>query len=77
MNMTTATVYEMGNGFPGVDDYVPGDDGELYRITATDGRISTTGMANNITAELELADWDDVEENDIFPARAVLETETT
>lgn len=80
-----ATIHERGNGFPGAGDYVPGDDGELYQIVSTSGRISThgCGAANTIEAEVELADWDDVKDTDdgqdddgdndeAFPALAVL-----
>lgn len=73
----TATIEERGNGFPGVGDCVPGSDGELYRITATNGRIHTgnpgSGSPNYIYAEVELADWDDCEEDEIHTASAAVQ----
>lgn len=74
---TPATITEHGNGFPEVGDYVPGDDGELYRIVAFQSRISTqsAGQGNTIQAELELADWDDCDEDDVHSASATLHQE--
>lgn len=55
-----ARIIEDGNGFPDVGDYVPGDDGQLYRVVSTGSNIHTTGeRANWITAQVEEADWDD------------------
>ena len=70
-----ATIEERGNGFPDVGDYVPGDDGGLYRVVSTDGRIQTgpAGTANWIRASVESVEWDDCDEGDEFPAMAVLE----
>ena len=69
-----ATIEERGNGFPDVGDYVPGDDGELYRVVSTDGRIQTgpAGAANWIRASVEAVEWDDCDEDAEFPAMAVL-----
>lgn len=72
-----ATIHELGNGFPETGNYIPGNDGNLYRLVRTNGRIFTgsCGSGNYIHAELELADWDeDLEEDEEpFPAQAVLE----
>ena len=72
----TAIISEHGNGFPDVDDVVPSSDGELYKIVATNGRIHTadpgSGAPNYIYAEVELADWDDYEESEIFEAHCEL-----
>lgn len=61
-----ATITERGNGFPDVGDYVAGDDGEVYRVVrwTHDGRIFTgrPGAGNSICAEVELADWDDIDD---------------
>ena len=74
---TKAIIHETGNGLPGVGDHVPGDDGNLYEIVATDGRISTgsPGVGNSIDAEVTLSDWEDCDEDDVFPARATLASE--
>ena len=63
---TKATISERGNGFPDVGDYVSGDDGEVYVVTAIpSGRIEThgSGAANTIDAEVALADWSDVDDD--------------
>ena len=60
-----AIITERGNGFPGIGDYVAGDDGEVYRVVRChSGRISTgqSGSGNSIRAEVELADWDDIDD---------------
>jgi hypothetical protein len=70
-----ATISERGNGFPGKGDYVPGDDGSLYLVVSTNGRIQTgnrSGASNYIHATVELADWSDCEEGEEFPAMVVL-----
>jgi hypothetical protein len=72
---TEATIEERGNGFPDVGDYVPGDDGQLYRIDALDGRIQTgraPGAANWVRATVTLADWDDVGDDEIAEAMAIV-----
>lgn len=61
-----ATIQEWGNGFPRVGDYVVGYDGELYRVTSMDTRIFTgnsPGEPNYLYAEVELADWSDIEDD--------------
>lgn len=71
-----ATITEMGNGLPTVGDYVPGDDGGLYRVVALEGPIHTggaAGAANYRHATVEPADWSDVEEDEAFPARATVD----
>lgn len=71
--MTIATIHERGNGFPDSGDYVPGDDGELYRIKALNGVIHTSGNANYIFADVELASWSDVEDNDVADNIAIVQ----
>lgn len=66
--MKKATIHERGNGLPTADFYVPGNDGELYRIVSIDGR-----SANYVRATVELADWSDCAEEDVFPASAVID----
>ncbi len=62
------TIHEEGNGLAGVGDYVSCADGNVYRVTRLlhGGRISTNGpgAGNSVDAELELADWDDISEDD-------------
>lgn len=70
------TISERGNGFPGAGDYVPGDDGELYLILRMGRNILTGqaryGVANSVPGcEVVLADWDDCDEDEIFPASAI------
>jgi hypothetical protein len=69
-----ATIYEAGNGLPDAGDYVPGDDGNLYRVVSTDSRIQTgsPGVGNHVAATVELADWSDCDEDDQHPSRCVL-----
>lgn len=67
-----ATIYERGNGFPEVGDYViAGDDGtELFRIVALGSNIDTrSAWGNSIWAEIESADWDDCPAGAEFPCR--------
>ncbi len=71
MTTTPATIDEMGNGFPEVGDYVPGSDGNLYRVK-TLGRIQTgrsPGASNWMPATVTRVDWDECEEGDEFPAK--------
>ena len=72
-----ATIQERGNGFPGVGDYVPGDDGGLYVVVTLDGPIHTGatggGEGNYIHATVEPADWADCDEDAEFPALAVID----
>ncbi len=58
-----ARVYEAGNGFPEVGDYLTGRDGMPYQLVSIAGRVSTNGagVGNSIEVEVELADWDDFE----------------
>lgn len=71
-----ATMVEKGNGFAAAEDYAPGDDGELYRITSIGaGRIQTgaPGEGDRIEGvEVELADWADVEEGEESPVLLIL-----
>jgi hypothetical protein len=67
------TIHERGNGFPGVGSYVPGSDGNLYRVSEIYGRIHTgqPGEDNYVNAVVEEADWGDVDsDDDVFPACA-------
>lgn len=61
-----ATVHERGNGLPDVGDFVAGNDGEVYRVLKFRGPIQTgraPGAGNWIRAEVELADWSDVNDD--------------
>lgn len=73
-----ATIHERGNGLPEAGDYVPGDDGELYEVVTIDGRIQTggSGRGNWVDATVRPADWDDCDEDDVFPAQAVVDIGT-
>lgn len=77
--MTTtikATITERGNGLPDVGDYVPGDDGQLYRVVAIDSNIQTgrrPGEGNWTRARVELADWSDCEESEEHSASCTLD----
>ena len=68
----TATIYEKGNGFPSVGEYVSGDDGEPYRVISLGvGYIQTgsPGVGNRIEGcEVELADWRDVYDDPVSSA---------
>ena len=68
MKTFEVTICERGNGFPDDGDYVPGDDGELYKIVKCGNNIFTgnrPGASNYIYATVTLADWDDCSEEDI------------
>jgi hypothetical protein len=75
--MIKCTIQERGNGLPSVDDYVPGDDGNLYRVTAVTGRIQTgqPGIPHSVPAEVVLVDWLDCDEEDEYPAMAIIPQE--
>ena len=76
--MVHATIQEHGNGFPDPGDYVPGDDGELYRVISI-GRIHTgarAGAADYMRVEVEPADWEDCEEGEEFEALAIVDEDT-
>lgn len=65
-----AVIREAGNGFPADGDYVARDS-ELYRVVSCESTIHTddrAGAANYIYAVLEPADWDDCDDDDVFPA---------
>lgn len=72
-----ATIVEAGNGFPDVGDYVPGDDGELYRVVTRGRNITTHGPGAGDQCHgyvLELADWSDAESDDeVHPCSARLD----
>lgn len=73
--MTNAIIYEAGNGFPRKGDHVVCN-GDLSRVT-DDGAVVHTdtsgrGRANHIFAEIVPADWDDCDEEDVFPATVEL-----
>lgn len=66
-----AIITERGNGLPDAGAYVPGTDGELYRVVALTGCIHTgrsPGAGNYVHATVEPADWDDCSEAEEFPA---------
>lgn len=75
MTRTLATINERGNGFPGVGEYVACG-GEVYRVAATNGRIHT-GEPNYIYAEIELADWSDVGDDEEPYCDAVIDPAET
>jgi hypothetical protein len=69
-----ATIVERGNGFPGVGSYVPGDDGKLYEVISLDSRVNIgvrPGASNWMLATVELADWNDCEPGDEYPAQCI------
>jgi hypothetical protein len=71
-----ATIYESGNGYPDVDDYVATSDGGVYRVVSIPGHIQTgePGEDNRIEdCDLEIADWRDVGASDEPVHRAVLD----
>jgi hypothetical protein len=75
MSIISATVIECGNGFPGIGDYLPGDDGKLYRVDEVTSRIQTDQprWGYYVFANLEEAHWDDVNSDDnLYPASAVI-----
>lgn len=59
-----AALVERGNGFPGVGDYVAGDDGEVYVVVSL-GTVIHTGQPGSsawIDGTVRLGDWGDVTE---------------
>jgi hypothetical protein len=70
-----ATLNERGNGLPDAGDYVPGDDGQLYRVVETASTIhaGSPGAGNYVYARVELADWSDCEEGEEHSALAIVE----
>lgn len=70
-----AEIVEQGNGLPDAGLYVAGDDGQLYQIIKIESRINTgraPGQGNWCRAAVTLADWSDVDEDEIFPALAIV-----
>lgn len=60
----TANIFEQGNGFPYVGEYVAGD-GQLYRVLTIGTRIHTGDRRGNyVTVQVEEVDWSDCEESD-------------
>ncbi len=72
-----ARITERGNGLVDVGDYVPGNDGELYRVLALSGAIQTGGPGggNWIRATVELADWSDCAEGEESTCLATVDAE--
>lgn len=71
-----ATITERGNGLPDAGAYVPGTDGELYRVVRITSRIHTgrsPGAGNYVHAVVAAADWDDCSEDEEFPASVSLD----
>lgn len=69
-------IAERGNGHPSVGDYVTGSDGACYRIVALLDRIhlpERSGGDEYQWGAVEPADWSDVDDEDLFPARAEVE----
>lgn len=61
-----AVIYERGNGFPDVGEYVSGDDGEVYQVVELTDRVQTgrsPGAGNWLRARVTLADWSDVSDD--------------
>lgn len=75
--MATAKISERGNGLPGVGDYVPGNDGELYIVESIDSPIHTggPGSGNYVYATVSLADWSDCEEDAVHSSSAVVDAD--
>lgn len=69
----TAKIIEQGNGFPFAGDILWDNEGNVYRLVETDGRIHTGRAAGNfIYATLEAAD--DADDADApFEARVEIE----
>ena len=68
-----ATVYERGNGLPDVGDYVSDDEGNLWQIAGALGRIETSGcQGNHCDCQVIPADWDDLGDEEPFPAVALV-----
>jgi hypothetical protein len=76
---TEVRIVEQGNGLPDVGDYVPGPDGELYRVVAFhDGYIQTgrwPGEGDWIRAHVVRAALDDCAEGEEHPSVAVIPDE--
>lgn len=70
-----ARITERGNGLVDAGDYVPGSDGELYRVVALRGPIQTggPGCGNWIRATVELVDWEDCAEGEESTCQAIIE----
>ena len=74
MSAQNVTIEERGNGLPDVGDYVPGDDGNLWRIVSLIGSIQTgryAGASNWVRATAEMVGWDDCEEENQFAAMVI------
>lgn len=55
----TAKIFEMGNGFPSEGGILWDNEGNVYRLVETDGRIHTGDSRGNfIYATLEASDSD-------------------
>lgn len=73
-----ATIHEHGNGLADVGDFVAGDDGEVYRVVELTGPIHTggrPGASNYMHATVELADWDEVSDDEEPTCSAVISDE--
>lgn len=57
-----AKIIECGNGLADRGDYASGTDGMLYRVVSVSTTIHTgpPGSGNYVYGDVELADWDDV-----------------
>jgi hypothetical protein len=75
---SAATITERGNGLPDVGDYVPGTDGELYRIVSMESAIHTDGAGGGmwVRAQVDLADWADCAEEDEHTASCAVEAQS-
>lgn len=72
MALVKAIISETGNGFPYIGSYVPGDDGNLYRVVKTTPRFIYTGPSGEgdfMHGKVREASWDDISSSDVFPAQ--------
>jgi hypothetical protein len=71
---TQAKIIEHGNGLVDAGDYVSANDGGVYRVVKTVGPIHTggPGAGSYVYAEVELADWSDVDDDNEPTCSAVL-----
>lgn len=65
-----ALIHEQGQGFPNVGQYVPGDDGNSYRVTAIPSPIPK--VPGKISYAIATLERDDLGEHEKFPALAIL-----
>jgi hypothetical protein len=64
LSAITAEIDGRGNGLPIVGDYVPADDGNLYRVAA----IISRETSQRLIAIVTVAPWNSCSDDDWFPA---------